>query len=240
MLVNNETGVVQPIGEVAKIVQAHGGLLVVDAVQAAGRITLDINALGADFMIISSHKIGGPKGAGALVSRGEVLMPRALIHGGGQEKGHRSGTENSLAVIGFGAAAQAAVEEFDERNGRLSRLRERLEAGMRAAAPDVIIYGADQMRVSNTTFFTLPGLKAETGQIPARMENAYACCAGNDRSGSKDRRRPIQIRLRDRNRDGQGPEGPERRHHPLHLGQEGRAVLDAGMAPRRLSPLADA
>jgi cysteine desulfurase len=181
MLVNNETGVVQPIGEVAKIVQAHGGLLVVDAVQAAGRITLDINALGADFMIISSHKIGGPKGAGALVSRGEVLMPRALIHGGGQEKGHRSGTENSLAVIGFGAAAQAAVEEFDERNGRLSRLRERLEAGMRAAAPDVIIYGADQMRVSNTTFFTLPGLKAETGQIAFDLEgvalSAGAACS---------------------------------------------------------------
>jgi cysteine desulfurase len=142
MLVNNETGAVQPISDVAKIVQAHGGLLVVDAVQAAGRLKLDIHALGADFMIVSSHKIGGPKGAGALVSRGEVLMPRALIHGGGQEKGHRSGTENSLAVIGFGAAAEAAVEEHDERNSRISQLRERLEAGMSAAAPDVIIYGA--------------------------------------------------------------------------------------------------
>ena len=83
------------------MVQAHGGLLVVDAVQAAGRLRLDINELGADFMIVSSHKIGGPKGAGALISRGEVLMPRPLIHGGGQEKGHRSGTENSLAVVGF-------------------------------------------------------------------------------------------------------------------------------------------
>jgi hypothetical protein len=85
-------------------------------------------------MIVSSHKIGGPKGAGALVSRGEVLMPRALIHGGGQEKGHRSGTENSLAVIGFGAAAHAAVEEFEERNSRISQMRDRLEAGMRCSA----------------------------------------------------------------------------------------------------------
>ncbi|WP_283194523.1 cysteine desulfurase family protein [Rhizobium sp. AN80A] len=181
MLVNNETGVVQPVGEVAKVVQAHGGLLVVDAVQAAGRIALDINALGADFVIVSSHKIGGPKGAGALVSRGEVLMPRALIHGGGQEKGHRSGTENSLAVIGFGAAAEVAVREFDERNARISSLRQQLEDGMRAAAHDVVIYGADQQRVSNTTFFTLPGLKAETGQIAFDLEgvalSAGAACS---------------------------------------------------------------
>ncbi|MBO9124425.1 MULTISPECIES: cysteine desulfurase family protein [unclassified Rhizobium] len=181
MLVNNETGVVQPVAEVAKIVQAHGGLLVVDAVQAAGRIALDINALGADFIIISSHKIGGPKGAGALVSRGEVLMPRALIHGGGQEKGHRSGTENSLAFIGFGAAAEVAVREFDERNARISALREQLEGGMLKAAPDVVIYGADQQRVSNTTFFTLPGLKAETGQIAFDLEgvalSAGAACS---------------------------------------------------------------
>ena len=101
MLVNNETGIVQPVREAAEIVKAHRGLLVVDAVQAAGRIEIDINALGADFLILSSHKLGGPKGAGALVSRGEILMPKPLIHGGGQEKGHRSGTENSLAVIGF-------------------------------------------------------------------------------------------------------------------------------------------
>jgi cysteine desulfurase len=181
MLVNNETGVVQPVAEVAGIVQAHGGLLVVDAVQAAGRIALDINALGADFIIVSSHKIGGPKGAGALVSRGEILMPSALIHGGGQEKGHRSGTENSLAVIGFGAAADVAIREFEARNARISGLREQLEDGMRKAAPDVVIYGADQQRVSNTTFFTLPGLKAETGQIAFDLEgvalSAGAACS---------------------------------------------------------------
>jgi cysteine desulfurase len=156
---------------------------VVDAVQAAGRLKLDSD-LGADFMIVSSHKIGGPKGAGALVTRGEVLMPCPLIHGGGQEKGHRSGTENSLAVIGFGAAAQAAADEFEERNQTVSLLRDRLEAGMRFAAPDVIIYGADGVRVSNTIFFTLPGLKSETGQIAFDLEGV-ALSAGSACSSGK-------------------------------------------------------
>jgi cysteine desulfurase len=183
MLVNNETGIIQPVREAAKIVQAHGGLLVVDAVQAAGRLKLDINDIGADFMIVSSHKIGGPKGAGALVTRGEVLMPRPLIQGGGQEKGHRSGTENSLAVIGFGAAAEAALADFDQRNATIEKLRDRFEDGMRRTAPDVIIYGADGSRVSNTSFFTLLGMKAETGQIAFDLEgvalsSGSACSSG--------------------------------------------------------------
>jgi cysteine desulfurase len=183
MLVNNETGIIQPVREAAKIVQAHGGLLVVDAVQAAGRLKLDINDIGADFMIVSSHKIGGPKGAGALVTRGEALMPRPLIHGGGQEKGHRSGTENSLAVIGFGAAAEAALADFDQRNATIEKLRDRFEDGMRRTAPDVIIYGADGSRVSNTSFFTLLGMKAETGQIAFDLEgvalsSGSACSSG--------------------------------------------------------------
>jgi cysteine desulfurase len=183
MLANNETGVLQPAAEARRIVQDHGGLLVVDAVQAAGRVPIDINEIGADFLIVSSHKIGGPKGAGALISRGEILMPKPLIHGGGQEKGHRSGTENSLAVIGFGAAAAAAVAEFQPRNDAVLALRDRLEAGMRKAAPDVIIHGADQSRVPNTSFFTLPGLKAETGQIAFDLEGVAlsagsACSAG--------------------------------------------------------------
>jgi len=184
MLVNNETGIVQPVRDAAEIVKAHRGLLVVDAVQAAGRIEIDIDALGADFLILSSHKLGGPKGAGALVSRGEILMPKPLIHGGGQEKGHRSGTENSLAVIGFGAAASQARSDFSERNGRIATLQARLESGMRAAAPDVVIYGADGLRVSNTTFFTLPGLKAETGQIAFDLEGV-ALSAGSACSSGK-------------------------------------------------------
>ncbi|WP_132956877.1 cysteine desulfurase family protein [Rhizobium sp. BK251] len=184
MLANNETGILQPVEEASSIVRSHGGIFVVDAVQAAGRVPVDINKIGADFLIVSSHKIGGPKGVGALISRGEVLMPAPLIHGGGQEKGHRSGTENSLALIGFGAAAAAAVEEFDARNAAISLLRDRLEAGMHRSAPDVIIYGVDEKRVPNTSFFTLPGLKAETGQIAFDLEGV-ALSAGSACSSGK-------------------------------------------------------
>ncbi len=184
MLANNETGILQPVAEAAKLVQAAGGLFVVDAVQAAGRVPLDINAIGADFLIVSSHKIGGPKGAGALVTRGEVLMPKPLIHGGGQEKGHRSGTENTIAIIGFGAAAGAALEEFEARNAAIARLRDRLEDGMRQVAPDVIIHGEKTGRVPNTCFFTLPGLKSETGQIAFDLEGV-AISAGSACSSGK-------------------------------------------------------
>ena len=183
MLVNNETGIIQPIEAVSEIVKAHGGLLVVDAVQAAGRLDLASHAASADFLVISSHKIGGPRGAGALVVKGETLMPVPLIHGGGQEKGHRSGTENLPAIIGFGAAARAVRVGIDERNGRIGALRDRLEVGMRDRAPDVIIHGAEVPRVANTCFFSLPGLKSETGQIAFDLEGialsaGSACSSG--------------------------------------------------------------
>ncbi|KVK42260.1 cysteine desulfurase [Agrobacterium deltaense] len=184
MLVNNETGILQPVAEAARLVHAAGGLMVVDAVQAAGRVPLDINTLDADFLVISSHKLGGPKGAGALVSRGEVMMPKPLIHGGGQEKGHRSGTENTLSVIGFGAAAAVAARNLEIEAARLAALRARLEDGMRVSAPDVIIHGQDVARVGNTTFFTLPGLKAETGQIAFDIEG-IALSAGSACSSGK-------------------------------------------------------
>ncbi|OWV78761.1 cysteine desulfurase [Rhizobium sp. R635] len=184
MFVNNETGIVQPVEEAARIVRAHGGLFVVDAVQAAGRLPIEIERIGADFIIVSSHKIGGPKGAGALIARGEALMPKALIRGGGQEKGHRSGTQNSLALIGFGAAAETVLQDLGERNAAIAALRDRLEAGMRAAAPDVIIHGAGGPRVANTIFFTLPCLKAETGQIAFDLEGV-ALSAGSACSSGK-------------------------------------------------------
>lgn len=184
MLVNNETGIVQPVAEAAKLVHAAGGLMVVDAVQAAGRLPIDIEALDADFLFVSSHKIGGPKGIGALVTRGEAMMPKALIHGGGQEKGHRSGTENTTAIIGFGAAAAFVVDGLVDRNAAIAALRERLETGMRKAAADVIIHGAHVERVANTTFFTLPTLKAETGQIAFDIEG-IALSAGSACSSGK-------------------------------------------------------
>ncbi len=184
MLANNETGIVQPIAEVSHLVKAAGGILVVDAVQAAGRIALSIEDLGADFLIISSHKIGGPKGAGALIARGEILMPSALIRGGGQEKGHRSGTENPAAIAGFGAAARAAFDGLEGRMRAVSALRDDLESVMVAAAPDVVIHGMGGHRLGNTTFFTLPGLKAETGQIAFDLEGV-ALSAGSACSSGK-------------------------------------------------------
>ena len=109
MLANNETGIVQPISEVAAIVHEARALLHVDAVQAAGRIPCDINELGADLLTISAHKLGGPKGVGALIRRDEALhLPHPLIRGGGQERGLRAGTENVAGIAGFGAAAEAA------------------------------------------------------------------------------------------------------------------------------------
>lgn len=181
-LANNETGVVQPIRKIADFVHAAGGVMVVDAVQAAGRLPIDIEALGADFLFVSAHKIGGPKGAGALVSRGETFMPSPLIRGGGQEKGHRAGTENLAAIVGFGAAAEVAVEALAN-VGDLAARRDAMEARMREAAPDVIIHGAGAPRLANTSYVSLPGLKAETAQIAFDMEgiavsSGSACSSG--------------------------------------------------------------
>jgi cysteine desulfurase len=184
MSANNETGVVQPIAAAAKLVHGAGGILVVDAVQAFGRIPLDIAELDADFMIVSSHKIGGPKGAGALVSRGEAMMPSALIHGGGQEKGHRSGTENAASIAGFGAAAEVVASDVAARADRLRGVQQTIEARMREIAPELVVHGIDSERLPNTTFFSLPGLKSETGQIAFDLEGV-ALSAGSACSSGK-------------------------------------------------------
>jgi len=163
-LANNETGVIQPVADIAAIVHDAGGRLIVDAVQAPGRISCDISTLDADFLILSAHKMGGPKGAGAFVGASDLLMPVPLITGGGQEKGHRSGTENVAAIAGFGAAAKVALADLD-RVGEMRALCDRFEAEIRRIAPDATIYGHKVERLANTVYFALPGLKAETAQI---------------------------------------------------------------------------
>ena len=162
MLANNETGVVQPVSQAASVVHAAGGTLHVDAVQAAGRIPCDINALDADLLTLSGHKIGAPKGVGALVGRAPV---DPLVKGGGQERGLRGGTENVVGIAGFGVAAAAARGGLASARGRMAALRDRLEAGLKGTSPQMIIFGAQSERLPNTTLFAVPGMKAETAVI---------------------------------------------------------------------------
>ncbi|WP_217577260.1 cysteine desulfurase family protein [Mesorhizobium sp. GbtcB19] len=179
---NNETGVVQPIRRIAEIVKAAGGVLVVDAVQAAGRIPLDMSVPYADYLILSSHKIGGPKGVGAIVAASDLMMPGPLVNGGGQEKGHRAGTENVAGIAGFGAAARAALAGLDDIDA-VERRRDEIEAIVTELAPDAEIFGNGAQRLANTTFFAIPGVKAETAQIAfdlagVALSAGSACSSG--------------------------------------------------------------
>jgi len=179
---NNETGVVQPVVEIAAMVKAAGGVLVLDAVQAAGRIPLDISAGCGDFLILSSHKIGGPKGAGAIVGVSDLMMPKPLVVGGGQEKGFRAGTENLPALAGFGAAARDARAGLGDMIAVASR-RDAVEAAVRELAPAAAFYGAKVERLANTSFFAIPGIKAETAQIAfdlagVALSAGSACSSG--------------------------------------------------------------
>ncbi|MEI9403731.1 cysteine desulfurase family protein [Mesorhizobium argentiipisi] len=179
---NNETGVVQPIGRIAEIVKEAGGVLVVDAVQAAGRIPIDMSFPYADYLILSSHKIGGPKGTGAIVAASDLMMPRPLVNGGGQEKGHRAGTENVAGIAGFGAAARAALAGLADMEA-IARRRDEVEAIVTELAPDAEIFGAASPRLANTTFFAIPGIKAETAQIAfdlagVALSAGSACSSG--------------------------------------------------------------
>ena len=182
MLANNETGVVQPIRAVAELVHAAGGILHVDAVQGAGRMPVDMAALGADLLSLSSHKIGGPQGAGALIRR-TGLSPEPLIKGGGQERGFRAGTENVAAIAGFGAAAEAAANSLTTEPARVAALRDRLEAELRSTTPDLVIFAAGIGRLPNTSLVAVPGTKAETALIAfdlkgIALSSGSACSSG--------------------------------------------------------------
>jgi cysteine desulfurase len=159
-LANNETGVVQNVAEAAARAAEHGARVHTDAVQAPGRLAVDFAALGVATLSLSAHKIGGPKGVGALVIRdGIALAP--LLTGGGQERRRRGGTENVAGIAGFGAAARAALQELADAP-RIARLRDRLEAGVLATTPDAIVIGSQAPRLPNTSAFALPGASAET------------------------------------------------------------------------------
>ena len=184
---NNETGVIQPVEKIGALVKAAGGFFIVDAVQAAGRIALDIAAASADYLILSSHKIGGPKGIGAVVAISDLVMPSALVRGGGQEKGHRAGTEALPLIAGFGAAAREALAAQSE-GTNLPRwsdeIRTVIEHGVRKLAGDVLVHGDAVPRLPNTSFISLPGMKAETMQIAFDL-GGIALSAGSACSSGK-------------------------------------------------------
>jgi len=160
MLANNETGVIQPLAAIAAAAAARGMRVVCDAVQAAGKIPIRRDDLGADFLVISGHKLGGPKGAGALiVRRGAPLA--ALFRGSAHERGRRGGTENVPGIVGLGIAAELAAREVAGENARLLALRERFEALLRASVPGVVVHGAGAPRLPNTVNASFPSARSD-------------------------------------------------------------------------------
>jgi cysteine desulfurase len=182
MLANNETGAVQPVAAAADIVHAAGGLLHVDAIQAFGKISFDMNMLKADLVTLSAHKIGGPKGVGALVLADGLIGLEPLLRGGGQELGRRAGTENVVGIAGFGAATKAALDALEGDAIRFRGLQKRLESGLRRT-PGALVFSDDAPRLPNTTLFTVPGLRAETAVIGfdlagIAVSSGSACSSG--------------------------------------------------------------
>ncbi|WP_035675962.1 cysteine desulfurase family protein [Bradyrhizobium liaoningense] len=182
MAANNETGALQPVAEAASVVHEAGGLLHVDAIQALGKIPFDINSVGADLATFSAHKIGGPKGVGALVMTEGIGGLEPVLRGGGQELSRRAGTENVAGIAGFGAAVKAALQALPEDVKRMATLRDRLENGLRDLA-GATVFADDVERLPNTVLFTAAGLKAETAVIGFDLEgiavsSGSACSSG--------------------------------------------------------------
>jgi cysteine desulfurase len=181
MLANNETGVIQDIGRHAEQLRAHHILLHTDAVQAAGKIPVDFNSLGVQLMSLSSHKIYGPKGAGALIfEKGVKLSP--LLLGGGQEQNFRAGTENVAAIVGFGKAAELARSELAQRSEYVAGLKAQLEAGLRSI-PGLCIFSENAPRLPNTVQFGLPDTDGEMllmklDQRGVAVSSGSACASG--------------------------------------------------------------
>ncbi|HLJ62490.1 MAG TPA: aminotransferase class V-fold PLP-dependent enzyme, partial [Stellaceae bacterium] len=173
MLANNETGVIEPVAEAARLAHARGALFHCDAVQAAGKMPIAFRRLGADLLSLSAHKLGGPMGVGALVV-GEGVP---LAAGGGQERGRRAGTENLIGIMGFGAAAALGVGSSEE----IARLRDEAERRLTGLAPGARIYGAGVPRLPNTIAISMPGVPASTQvmalDLAGVMVSAGAACS---------------------------------------------------------------
>ncbi len=182
MLANNETGVIQPVAEAARIAHAHGALFHCDAVQAAGKIAVDVASLGADLLSLSAHKLGGPPGVGALIVADHVELG-ARQRGGGQERGRRAGTENLPGIVGFGVAAEIAAAELGAM-ARIAEMRDDLERRATGAVPGATVFGREVQRLPNTSCLSLSGLSSEV-QVMALDLAGVAVSAGSACSSGK-------------------------------------------------------
>ncbi len=183
MMANNETGVLFDVAAAAPAAREAGTVVLCDAVQAAGKLAVDFAACGAHLMSLSAHKIYGPKGAGALIVD-KALDVEPLLHGGGQEKGRRAGTENVAAIVGFGQAAELALAELQQRRTHMRELQRHLEQRLRAEMTKVVLFGAGAERLPNTTYFAIPGIDGETllgtlDQTGMAVASGSACGSGD-------------------------------------------------------------
>ena len=185
MMANNEVGTIQPMNEIVRLARARAVPVHTDAVQAAGSLPLDVRELGVDAMSLSGHKVGAPKGTGVLYLRGRVAA-EPLLHGGGQERGRRSGTENVAGAVGFALALEIATKTQAERARRLQELRDELIRGVLAGVPEAVLTGHSVERLPNSASFCFPGTSGESVllQLEERgvlCSSGSACAAGNDR-----------------------------------------------------------
>jgi cysteine desulfurase len=182
MHANNEIGTIQPIAELARLARASGAYFHTDAVQSAGKVTIDVKALGVDLLAISAHKFYGPKGVGAIwIRRGLRLLP--LMTGGKHERNRRAGTENVAGIVGMGAAALAARAKMADESARIAPLRDRLEAGILKGVPGTVVNGGLSPRVPNTTNISFDRIEAESLLIALDLEGiavstGSACSSG--------------------------------------------------------------
>ncbi|MCG8509288.1 MAG: cysteine desulfurase [Rhodospirillales bacterium] len=192
MLANNETGVIQPVGRITEIAKSFGAMVHCDAVQAVGKVPVDMASLGVDMLSVSAHKIGGPQGVGALIlAPGVRIEPRQ--HGGGQERRNRPGTENLPGIAGFGAAA-ATINAGRGNMASTEAMRDRLEAELRRTEPDLVIFGEKAPRLPNTSCLAVPGLASEM-LVPALDLEGVAISAGSACSSGKVRASHVLVAM---------------------------------------------
>jgi cysteine desulfurase len=183
MAANNETGVVQPLDELRQLIEDYDAYLVVDAVQMAAHGKIPDDLWQADAVFISSHKLGGPQGAGAILYKTPDIAPLPLLLGGGQEKRRRAGTENVAAIAGFGAAVAMLMQEREQRQMLVQQMRDHLEEQMLDHAQDCVIFAKESARLGNISLFALPGVQAEAALIALDLQDVAvssgsACSSG--------------------------------------------------------------